>query len=52
MDVPTNHLDMEVIEALNLALKTTALAYLIFVRHDLVFVSTLATYLIESKDNS
>ena len=49
MDEPTNHMDMEAIEALNIALK----AYdgtLIFVSHDREFVSSLATGIIEIKD--
>lgn len=50
MDEPTNHLDMEAIESLNKALK----AYdgtLIFVSHDREFVSSLATRVVEIKDN-
>jgi ATPase subunit of ABC transporter with duplicated ATPase domains len=49
MDEPTNHLDMEAIEALNSAL----LSYdgtLIFVSHDREFVSSLATRVVEIKD--
>ena len=49
MDEPTNHMDMEAIESLNTALK----AYdgtLIFVSHDREFVSSLATGIIEIKD--
>jgi len=49
MDEPTNHMDMEAIEALNQALE----AYdgtLIFVSHDREFVSSLATRVIEIKD--
>lgn len=49
MDEPTNHLDMEAIEALNNAL----LKYdgtLIFVSHDREFVSSLATRVVEIKD--
>ncbi|MDP2560076.1 ABC-F family ATPase [Psychrobium sp. 1_MG-2023] len=49
MDEPTNHMDMEAIESLNVALK----AYdgtLIFVSHDREFVSSLATGIIEVKD--
>ncbi len=49
MDEPTNHLDLEAIEALNKGLK----AYdgtLIFVSHDREFVSSLATHIIEIKD--
>lgn len=49
MDEPTNHLDLEAIEALNVALK----AYdgtLIFVSHDRLFVSSLATRVVEIKN--
>jgi len=49
MDEPTNHLDLEAIDALNAALK----AYdgtLIFVSHDRQFVSSLATRVVEIKD--
>jgi len=49
MDEPTNHLDMESIEALNLALENYE-GTLIFVSHDREFVSTLATRIIEIKD--
>jgi len=42
MDEPTNHMDMESIEALNLAL-THYEGTLIFVSHDREFVSSLAT---------
>jgi ATPase subunit of ABC transporter with duplicated ATPase domains len=50
MDEPTNHLDMEAIEALNLALEHYE-GTLIFVSHDREFVSSLATHIIEIKDN-
>lgn len=50
MDEPTNHLDMEAIEALNLALANYE-GTLIFVSHDREFVSSLATHIIEIKDN-
>ncbi|WP_156502641.1 ATP-binding cassette domain-containing protein, partial [Oleiphilus sp. HI0067] len=50
MDEPTNHLDMESIEALNLALENYP-GTLIFVSHDREFVSSLATRIIEIKDN-
>ena len=50
MDEPTNHLDMEAIEALNLALEYYE-GTLIFVSHDRQFVSSLATRIIEIKDN-
>ncbi len=49
MDEPTNHMDMEAIEALNKALKNFD-GTLIFVSHDREFVSTLATSIIEVKD--
>jgi ATPase subunit of ABC transporter with duplicated ATPase domains len=49
MDEPTNHLDMEAIEALNLALEHYD-GTLIFVSHDREFVSSLATHIIEIKD--
>ena len=46
MDEPTNHMDMECIEALNLALENYD-GTLIFVSHDREFVSSLATRIIE-----
>ena len=49
MDEPTNHLDMEAIEALNKALKNYD-GTIIFVSHDREFVSSLATRVIEIKD--
>jgi len=49
MDEPTNHMDMEAIEALNLALEHYE-GTLIFVSHDREFVSSLATRVIEVKD--
>jgi ATPase subunit of ABC transporter with duplicated ATPase domains len=49
MDEPTNHLDMESIEALNLALEHYE-GTLIFVSHDREFVSSLATRIMEIKD--
>ena len=49
MDEPTNHMDMEAIEALNNALKDFA-GTLIFVSHDREFVSSLATRIIDIKD--
>jgi ATPase subunit of ABC transporter with duplicated ATPase domains len=49
MDEPTNHLDMESIEALNLALDHFE-GTLIFVSHDREFVSSLATRIIEIKN--
>ncbi len=51
MDEPTNHLDMEAIEALNLALEHYE-GTLIFVSHDREFVTSLATRVIEIKDNT
>jgi len=49
MDEPTNHMDMEAIEALNIALKKFD-GTLIFVSHDREFVSTLATDILEIQD--
>lgn len=49
MDEPTNHMDMEAIEALNNALKDFE-GTLIFVSHDREFVSSLATRIIDIKD--
>ncbi len=49
MDEPTNHMDMESIEALNIALEKYA-GTLIFVSHDREFVSSLATRIIEIRD--
>ncbi len=46
MDEPTNHMDMESIESLQLALEKFA-GTLIFVSHDRQFVSALATEVIE-----
>ena len=46
MDEPTNHMDMESIEALNMALEKYK-GTLIFVSHDRQFVSSLATHIIE-----
>lgn len=51
MDEPTNHMDMEAIEALNQALKNYD-GTLIFVSHDREFVSSLATRVIEIKDQT
>ncbi len=51
LDEPTNHMDMEAIEALNLAL----LHYegtIVFVSHDREFVSSLATQVVEIKDRA
>lgn len=49
MDEPTNHMDMEAIEALNLALEYYE-GTLIFVSHDREFVSSLAERIVEIKD--
>ena len=46
MDEPTNHMDMETIESLNLALENYP-GTLLFVSHDREFVSSLATRIIE-----
>ncbi len=46
MDEPTNHMDMESIESLNLALELFK-GTLIFVSHDRQFVSSLATQVLE-----
>lgn len=49
MDEPTNHMDIEAIEALNWALENYD-GTLIFVSHDREFVSSLATHVIEIKN--
>ena len=49
LDEPTNHMDMEAIEALNLALDYYE-GTIIFVSHDREFVSSLATQIIEIKN--
>ena len=49
LDEPTNHMDMEAIEALNNALKIYE-GTLIFVSHDREFVSSLANHILEIKD--
>lgn len=46
MDEPTNHMDMESIESLNIALEKFN-GTLIFVSHDRQFVSSLATQILE-----
>ena len=51
LDEPTNHMDMEAIEALNNALKVYE-GTLIFVSHDREFVSTLADHVLEIKDKT
>jgi len=48
MDEPTNHMDMESIEALNTALDKYK-GTLVFVSHDREFVSSLATRILEIK---
>ena len=50
MDEPTNHLDMESIESLNTALEKYT-GTLIFVSHDREFVSSLATRIIDIKND-
>ena len=50
LDEPTNHMDMESIESLNIALDKYA-GTLIFVSHDREFVSSLATRVIEIREN-
>jgi len=49
MDEPTNHMDIEAIDALNNALKAFE-GTLIIVSHDREFVSSLATRIIDIKD--
>ena len=49
LDEPTNHMDMEAIEALNLALDHYE-GTIIFVSHDREFVSSLATQIVEIVD--
>ncbi len=51
LDEPTNHMDMEAIEALNQALMHYE-GTIIFVSHDREFVSSLATQIIEIKDHT
>jgi ATPase subunit of ABC transporter with duplicated ATPase domains len=50
MDEPTNHMDMESIESLNMALEGFK-GTLIFVSHDRQFVSSLATQVLELDGN-
>jgi len=50
LDEPTNHLDMESIESLNTALEKYE-GTLVFVSHDREFVSTLATRILEIKQD-
>jgi ATPase subunit of ABC transporter with duplicated ATPase domains len=49
MDEPTNHMDMESIESLNMALEQYE-GTLIFISHDREFVSSLANRILEIKD--
>jgi ATPase subunit of ABC transporter with duplicated ATPase domains len=49
MDEPTNHMDMESIEALNTALDKYK-GTLFFISHDREFVSSIATRILEIKD--
>ena len=51
MDEPTNHMDMESIESLNMAMEQFE-GTIIFVSHDREFVSSLATRIIELKSGS
>jgi ATPase subunit of ABC transporter with duplicated ATPase domains len=50
MDEPTNHMDMESIESLNIALEQYK-GTLVFVSHDRQFVSSLATQVLELDGN-
>jgi ATPase subunit of ABC transporter with duplicated ATPase domains len=50
MDEPTNHMDMESIESLNIGLEKYT-GTLIFVSHDRQFVSSLATQVVELDGN-
>ena len=50
LDEPTNHLDMESIESLNTALEKYA-GTLVFVSHDREFVSSLATRILEIRQD-
>lgn len=50
MDEPTNHLDMESIESLNLALENYP-GTVIFVSHDRQFVSSIASRIMEIKED-
>ena len=51
MDEPTNHMDMESIESLNTALDKYK-GTLFFVSHDREFVSSIATRILEIKEDS
>ncbi|WP_076418700.1 ABC-F family ATPase [Colwellia sp. UCD-KL20] len=50
MDEPTNHMDMESIESLNMAMEQFE-GTIIFVSHDREFVSSIATRIVELKDS-
>lgn len=50
LDEPTNHMDMESIESLNIALEKYT-GTLVFVSHDREFVSSLATRILEIKED-
>jgi len=50
LDEPTNHMDMESIESLNIALEKYT-GTLVFVSHDREFVSSIANRILEIKDN-
>jgi ATPase subunit of ABC transporter with duplicated ATPase domains len=50
LDEPTNHMDMESIESLNMALEQYE-GTLLFVSHDRQFVSSIATRIIEIKED-
>ena len=50
LDEPTNHMDMESIESLNMALENYE-GTLVFVSHDREFVSSIATRIIELKSD-
>ena len=49
MDEPTNHMDMETIESLQIGLEKY-LGTLVFVSHDREFVGSLATRIIELRE--
>jgi ATPase subunit of ABC transporter with duplicated ATPase domains len=51
MDEPTNHMDMESIESLNMAMEQFE-GTIIFVSHDREFVSSIATRVVELKESS
>lgn len=50
MDEPTNHMDMESIESLNTALDKYK-GTLFFISHDREFVSSIATRILEIKED-